>query len=149
MPTPHVVDEPPEFLEANIRYVAFWSEAEGRSNSCPRRKEDSKAKKSSSSFCAVVVPRRRRDLPLIDVPDLSGILPLFSMSLSLLLSSTLLPPPLAFSVLPPVAFSLPPSPLFLLSTLPVIAPLSPGALSLPLPFVLRAPARTFHHRSRT
>jgi len=91
LPTPHVIDTPPEFLEANIGYIASWSEAEGRSNSCPRQKEDLKAKKSSSSFCAVVVPWQRRDLPLIDVPDLSGVLSLFSVSLSLLLSNIVQP----------------------------------------------------------
>ena len=97
-PIPHVVDAPPEFLEANIGYVASWSEVEGQSNSCPRRKEDPKAKKSSSSFCAIVAPRQRRDPPLIDVPDLSGVLPLFSLS----------PPlPVFFTPLPPV-FSAPP-----------------------------------------
>ena len=105
LPTPHVIDMPPEFLEANVGYIASWSEVEGRSSSCPRRKEDSKAKKSWSSFCTIVVPRRRHDPPLINVPDLSGALSLFSVSLPLLLSSAPLPPPLASSVLPPVAFS--------------------------------------------
>jgi len=119
LPTPHVVDEPPEFLEANIRYVASWLEAEGRSSSCPRRKENWKAKKSLSSFCAIVVLWRRRGPPQYDEPDLFGVLPSFSMPLP-----------------PPVVFSLLPSPLFLLSVLPVIASFPSGALPLPLPFVL-------------
>jgi len=119
LPTPHVVDEPPEFLEANIGYVASWLEAEGRSSSCPRRKENWKAKKSLSSFCAIVVLWRRRGPPQYDEPDLFGVLPSFSMPLP-----------------PPVVFSLLPSPLFLLSALPVIASFPSGALPLPLPFVL-------------
>ena len=96
--TSHVIDAPLEFLKANIGYVASWSEAEGRSNSCPRWKEDSKAKKFLSSFCTIVVPRRRHNPPLINVLDLSGILPLFS----------LFPPlPVFFTPLPPI-FSTPP-----------------------------------------
>ena len=101
-PIPHVTDAPPEFLETNIRYVASWSEVEGQSNSCPCWKEDSKAKKSSSSFCAIVVPWQRRDPPLIDVPDLSGVLPLFSLSPPLLVF---------FAPLPPIFFAPPLLPL--------------------------------------
>jgi len=149
LPTPHVVDAPPEFLEANIGYIASWSEVEDRSNSGSRRKEDSKAKKSLFSFCTVVVPWRQHNLPLIDMPDLSGVLPLFSVSLSLLLSFALRPPPLTFSVPPPLSFSLLSSSLFLLSALPDVASLPPGVLPLPLPFILQAPAHTFHYRSQT
>jgi len=134
LPTSHVVDEPLEFFEANIEYVASWSEAEGRSNSCPHWKEDLKAKKSSSNFCTVVVPRQQCDPSLIDEPDLSGVLPLFYVSLPLLLSSMLLPFPLVFAVPSPVFFSLPPSPLFLFSAPPVGALLPPGILPLPSAF---------------
>jgi len=67
------------------------------------------------------------------------------MSLSLLLSSTPLPPSLVSLVFPPVFFFLLPLPLFLLSTLPVIAPLPPGVFPLFPVFVLQAPTHTFHY----
>ena len=73
LPTPHVVDEPPEFLVASIECVAFWSEAEGQLSSSPHRKEEKRAaERSSSNSCAVVVPWQRRDPPLNVWPDLSG-----------------------------------------------------------------------------
>jgi len=40
LPTPHVVSKPPEFLVADIKYIVFWSRAEGQLSSFPRWKED-------------------------------------------------------------------------------------------------------------
>ena len=86
--------------------------------------------------------RRRQPLFVSAVPPLP-------LSVFLLPLSVVSLPLLASSVPPPVSFSLPPSPFFLLSALPIVAPLPPRALPLPLPFVLQAPARIFHHRSQT
>ena len=103
-PTPHIVDRPPEFLEAGIGHVASWSEADNRGGSSPCQKEETRVvEKSSSSFCAVVIQWWRRGPPLGGVPDLSGIV-LLSAKLPLL--------PASSEVLPPTFSALRFSPLF-------------------------------------
>jgi len=99
LPTPRVVDEPPEFLVASIERVASWSEAEGQLSSSPRQKEEKRAaEKSLSNSCAVVVSQQQHDLPLSVWPDLTG---------DLLLSAVSLPLPVFCTPLSPV-FSAPP-----------------------------------------
>ena len=99
LPTPHVVDKPPEFLVASIERVAPRSEAGGQLSSSPHQKEEKRAaERSSSNSCAVVVPQQRRDPPLNVWLDLAG---------NLLLSAVSLPLPVFCAPLPPI-FSTPP-----------------------------------------
>jgi len=80
LPTPRVVDKPPEFLSEGNRHVASWSEADNRGGSSSYWKEGTRVvEKSSFSFCAVVIQWRQRGLLQVDEPDPSGIaLPFFS-----------------------------------------------------------------------
>ena len=115
-PPPHVVDGPPEFLEADTGHVVSWLETDSREDSSPHRKEMTVVEMSSSNFFTIEQQRRRYNLPLDNVPDLSGVvLPLVS----------------GIALLPPI------------SGLPLPASPSQGFLlvfSLGIPPVLSAPA---------
>jgi len=75
LPTPCVIDRPPESLSANIKHVASWSEAESQEGLSPHWKEEIEAaEKSSTNFCAVVVLWWQRDPPRGNEPDLFGAL---------------------------------------------------------------------------
>jgi len=123
-PPPHVVDRPPEFLEADTGHTASWLEADSQEDLSPRQKEEMMVvEMSSSNFFAVAVQRWQHDLPLDDVPDPSGVVLPFVSGVALL---------------PPISgLSLPTSPsqgfllVFSLNVPPVLSAPALGAEPLP------------------
>jgi len=68
-PTPHIIDEPPEFLVVGIKHVASWSEVGSQEGSSSHWKEEiTVARKSSPNSCAVVIPQQQRNSPQYDGP---------------------------------------------------------------------------------
>jgi len=114
LPTPHVIDKPPEFLVAGIEYVVFWLGVEGQLNSFPYWKENWwEAGKSWPNFYAVVVPQWRRNQPLDSKPGLSGIPLLSIVPLLLSVFCTPLPPIVSTPlVLPLFGLDIPDVPFF-------------------------------------